>query len=163
MTSLYLHGLNSTNITRRVEWLQQFGKVVNPLLPYQNIPEVYQKIEKLIQKYPPDVIVGSSMGGFLGFHLGNYYRIPTLLLNPALLMSVLVRPDNRLLASDTKHTICLGKKDQVIIPEITKQLLIEWRQRYKIFEYDIEHQTPFEVFLDVAKKSGLFSGRKVNF
>ena len=156
MTTLYLHGLNSTNITRRVEWLQQFGKVINPLMSYKNIPKAYQQIEKLIQKYHPDVIVGSSMGGFFGFHLGNYYRIPTLLLNPALIMSVLVRPDNRQLVSDTKHTICLGKNDPVIIPEITKQLLQEWQQRYKIFEYNIEHQTPLEVFTDVAEKSGLF-------
>ena len=159
MTTLYLHGLNSTNQNERTEWLQQFGNVVNPLLSYQNIPVTYQKIEKLIQKFRPNVIVGSSMGGYLGFHLGNYYHIPTLLLNPALIMSILVRPDNRLLASDTKHTISLGKYDTVIRPEITKQLLQEWQQRYQIFEYDIEHQTPFEVFLDVAAKSGLFNGK----
>ncbi len=160
MTTLYLHGLNSTNITSRTKWLQRFGKVVNPLLSYQNIPEAYKKIEKLIQHHSPDVIVGSSMGGFFGFHLGNYYRIPTLLLNPALIMSVLIRPDNRQLASDTEHIISLGKRDPVIIPDITKQLLKEWQQRYKIFEYDIEHQTPFEVFLDVAAKSGLFSKKQ---
>ena len=160
MTTLYLHGLNSTNITPRTDWLEQFGKVINPSLSYQNIPDTYRTIEKLIQKYHPDIIVGSSMGGYLGFHLGNYYRIPTLLLNPALIMTVLVRPDNRFFASDAKHTISLGKKDPVIIPEITKQLLKEWRQRYQIFEYDIEHQTPFEVFLDVAAKSGLFSKKQ---
>ena len=157
MTTLYLHGLNSTNISSRTEWLQQFGTVVNPLLSYQNIPEAYQKIEKLIQKHQPDVIVGSSMGGYLGFHLGNYYRIPTLLLNPALIMSILVHPDNRHLATDTKHTISLGRRDPVIIPEITKQLLQEWQQRYQIFEYDIEHKTPLEVFTDVAVKSELFA------
>ena len=160
MTTLYLHGLNSSNISLRTDWLQQFGTVINPLLSYKNIPETYQKIEKLIHTFHPDVIVGSSMGGYLGFHLGNYYRIPTLLLNPALIMSILVRPDNRFLASDTKHTISLGKNDPVIRPEITKRLLQDWQQRYQIFEYEIEHQTPFEVFLDVATKSGLFVERK---
>lgn len=157
MTTLYLHGLNSTNISLRTEWLQQFGTVINPLLSYKNIPKTYKKIEKLIQQYQPDAIVGSSMGGYLGFHLGNYYRIPTLLLNPALIMTVLIRPDNRHLASDTKHTVSLGKNDPIIRPEITKQLLKEWEQHYQIFEYNIEHQTPFEVFLDVTNKSGLFS------
>ncbi len=156
MTTLYLHGLNSYNQTRRTEWLQQFGKVVKPLLSYQNIPKTYQILEKLVQNHRPDVIVGSSMGGFFGFYLGNYYRIPTLLLNPALLMSVLVCPDIRLSASDTKHSISLGKYDDVIRPEITKRLLKDRRQRYQIFEYDIGHQTPFEVFTDVAVKSGLF-------
>ena len=157
MTVLYLHGLNSTNVNERTRWLQQYGLVINPLLSYKNIPETYQKIEKLIHKFRPDVIVGSSMGGYLGFFLGNYYRIPTILLNPALIMSILVHPDNRFLASDTKHTISLGKYDTVIYPEITKQLLKDLRQRYQIFEYDIEHQTPFEVFLDIATKSELFN------
>ncbi len=156
MTSLYLHGLNSVNQNSRTDWLQQFGKVVNPLLSYSNIPETYQYLEKLVQKNCPDVIVGSSMGGYFGFHLGNYYRIPTLLLNPALVMTLLVRPDNRLLATDTKHTISIGKYDTVIRPEITLQLLKEWRLPYQIFEYETEHQTPFEVFVDAAKKSGLF-------
>ncbi len=156
MTTLYLHGLNSTNLNQRTEWLQQFGKVVNPLLSYQNIPKTYQILEKLIKKFRPDVIVGSSMGGFLGFHLGNYYRIPTLLLNPALIMSLIVHPDKRYSVTDTEHTISLGKHDTVVQPEITKRLLQEWQQRYRIFEYNIEHQTPFEVFTDAAVKSGLF-------
>ncbi len=156
MTTLYLHGLKSTNLNERTDWLQQFGKVVNPLLSYRNIPVTYRMLEKLVKKFRPTVIVGSSMGGFLGFHLGNYYRIPTLLLNPALVMSLIVRPDNRYIATDTLHTISLGKYDTVVQPEITKKLLKEWRQHYQIFEYDIEHRTPFEVFEDAALKSGLF-------
>ena len=156
MTSLYLHGLNSVNQNRRTDWLEQFGKVVNPLLSYRNIPETFQYLEKLVKKYRPDVIVGSSMGGYFGFHLGNYYRIPTLLLNPALVMTLLVRPDNRLLATDTKHNISIGKYDTVIRPKITLQLLKEWQLPYQIFAYETEHQTPFEVFVDAAEKSGLF-------
>ncbi len=156
MTTLYLHGLNSTNQNNRTDWLQQFGKVVNPLLSYQNIPIAYRHLEKLVQKFHPDVIVGSSMGGYLGFHLGNYYRIPTILLNPALIMTTLVRPDNRALATDTKHTISLGKKDIVINPQLTKNLLDSWQTHYQIFEFDMGHETNFEVFKTVCLKSNLF-------
>ncbi len=156
MTTLYLHGLNSTNQNSRTDWLKQFGKVVNPLLTYRNIPETYQYLEKLIQKFLPDIIVGSSMGGYFGFHLGNYYRIPTLLLNPALVMTLLVRPDNRLLATDTIHHISMGKHDKIIKPDISIQLLKDWQVSYKIYTYDTDHETPFEIFVDAAGKSGLF-------
>ena len=156
MTSLYLHGLNSTNVNDRTEWLSQFGKVVNPLMHYQNYPENYRYLEKLVQKYHPDVIVGSSMGGYMAFHLGNYYRIPTILLNPALIMTTIVKPDNRLLATDVKHYISLGKNDEVIVPDITKKLLKYWQVQFQIFEFNIGHETPFEVFEKLCLNSGLF-------
>jgi len=156
MTSLYLHGLNSTNVNDRTEWLSQFGKVVNPLMHYHNYPENYRYLEKLLQKNHPDVIVGSSMGGYMAFHLGNYYRIPTILLNPALIMTTIVKPDNRLLATDAKHYISLGKNDEVIVPEITKKLLKYWQVSYQIFEFNIGHETPFEVFEKLCLNSGLF-------
>jgi len=156
MTSLYLHGLNSTNVNDRTEWLSKFGKVINPLMQYQNYPENYEYLEKLVQKYHPDVIVGSSMGGYMAFHLGNYYRIPTLLLNPALIMTTIVNPDNRLLATDAKHYISLGKNDEVIPPETTKKLLKYWQVPHQILEFDIDHETPFEVFEKFCLSSGLF-------
>ena len=156
MTSLYLHGLNSTNVNDRTEWLSQFGKVVNPLMHYQNYPENYRYLEKLMQKYHPDVIVGSSMGGYMAFHLGNYYRIPTILLNPALIMTTIVKPDNRLKATDAMHYISLGKNDEVISPDITKKLLEDWQVPYHIFEFNIGHETPFKVFEKICINSGLF-------
>jgi len=156
MTSLYLHGLNSTNLNTRTDWLHQFGKVVNPLIQYKNYPDNYRHLEKLVVKFKPKVIIGSSMGGYLGFHLGNYYRIPTILLNPALIMTTIVKPDVRLLATDTLHTISLGLQDDIINPLQTKQLLIDWQVRHQIFEFDMGHQTDFDIFKIVCLQSGLF-------
>jgi esterase/lipase len=156
MTTLYLHGLNSTNVNDRTRWLSNFGKVVNPLMHYRNYPENYKYLEKLVQKYHPDVIVGSSMGGYMAFHLGNYFRIPTILLNPALIMTTIVKLDNRLWATDAKHYISLGKNDEVIPPDTTKKLLKYWQVPYQIYEFDIGHETPFEVFEKICINSNLF-------
>jgi hypothetical protein len=157
MTSLYLHGLNSVNVGSRADWLQQFGKVINPLMQYRNYPENFQFLDKLIIQHHPDIIVASSMGGYFAFHLGNYYRIPTILLNPALLMTNIVKPDNRLLASDTLHTISIGKDDDVIPPWTTRAVLQQLQANHQIFEYNIGHKTSFDVFVDVCQKSGVFN------
>ena len=156
MHSLYLHGLNSSNKGERADWLQQFGSIANPLMDYNNYPKDFQQIEKLILAQRPDVIVASSLGGYFAFHLGNYYRIPTILLNPALLMTNIVKPDNRLLASDTFHTISIGKNDDIIPPWTTRAVLQQLHANHRIFEYEIGHETPFEVFVSVCEKSGLF-------
>ncbi len=156
MTSLYLHGLNSTNVNDRTDWLKQFGKLINPLMVYQNLPMNFQYLEKLVRRFKPDVIVGSSMGGYMAFHLGRYYRIPTILLNPALIMATIIKPDNRLLASDSMHYISLGVKDEVIPPHTTKLLLKYWQAPHQIYEYDMGHETSFEVFKEVCLKTGLF-------
>jgi len=156
MTSLYLHGYNSTNQNDRTEWLQQFGTVVNPLMHYRNFPEDYRFIEKLLLKNRPDVIVASSMGGYFAYHLGNYYRIPTVLFNPALAYSHIIKPDNRQLATDTLHHICLGKNDRVIPPVSTLKALEQWRARTRIYTFDMGHETSFDVFLEVCQQTGLF-------
>jgi len=155
MTTLYLHGYNSTHQNARTDWLQKLGKVINPLMQYRNFPWDFQYLEKLVLQHRPDWIIGSSMGGYFAFHLGNYYRIPTVLLNPALLMTNIVRPDNRLAPTDSLHTISLGIKDDIIPPQSTRAVLQQLKARYQIFEYNIGHQTDFEVFLDICKKAGL--------
>jgi len=155
MNILYLHGYNSTNKNARTEWLQLKGKVINPLMSYGNFPQDYKFLEKLVQLHRPDWIIGSSLGGYFAFHLGNYYRIPTVLLNPALLMTNIVRPDNRIAPADTLHTISLGIKDEVIPPESTYAVLKQLKARYQIFEYNTGHETGFEIFTDICAKAGL--------
>jgi pimeloyl-ACP methyl ester carboxylesterase len=156
MTSLYIHGLNSTNVNLRTDWLKQYGKVLHPLMAYHNLPLDYQYLDKLVQHYKPEVIVGSSMGGYMAFHLGQYHHIPTILLNPALIMTNIIKPDNRQMAGDTIHYISLGKNDEIIPPITTKLLLNQWQVPHHIFEYEMGHETDFKIFKEVCLKSGLF-------
>ncbi len=156
MKVLYLHGLNSTNINDRTHWLSQYAQVINPLMQYDNIPESYKYLEKLVLKHKPDLIIGSSMGGFLAYHLGNYYGIPTVLLNPALVMKMIVKPDNRIFPVKNTHYIAIGKEDDVVPPVTTKALLEEDRVNHFIKEYDRGHETPLEDFIEICKFSGYF-------
>ena len=157
MKILYLHGYNSTNLNERTQWLSRFGKLYHPLMKYKNIPEDYKFLDKLVNKHRFDVIVASSMGGFMAFHLGNYYNIPTVLLNPALIMTMIVRPDIRPLATDTKHFICLGKYDDVIPPFTTKNILKQFQAHYFIKEYEAKHKISIDIFKDICKTSGIFN------
>ncbi len=156
MTVLYLHGYNSTHQNARTDWLKQFGKIVNPPMAYRNFPLDYRYLENLVIEHRPDVMVASSMGGYFAFHLGNYYRIPTVLLNPALLVQHIVKPDIRVFATDTIHHIILGQYDEVIPPESTKAILKQTKARYRLYEFDMGHKTPFDIFEEVCRKSGLF-------
>ncbi len=156
MISLYLHGLNSTNLNDRTKWLEQFGRVINPLMSYRNLPADYRVIEKLIKKYRPQVIVGSSMGGYFGFHLGNYFGIPTVLFNPALIMTTIVNPVVKPMAVAGFHYISLGMQDDIIPPHSTKALLNYWQVPFQIYPINLGHETPFKVFTDVCQKTGLF-------
>ncbi len=156
MKILYLHGYNSTNINPRTEWLSQFGKVYHPLMKYKNIPKDYKWLDKLVNKHRFDVIVASSMGGFMAFHLGNYYNIPTVLLNPALIMTMVVRPDIRQLATQTKHFIGLGIYDDVIPPYTTRKILNDYNSNFAIKEFDTGHKISLEIFTEICNNSGLF-------
>jgi len=157
MSILYLHGLDSTNQNERTEWLSKQDDLVNPLMQYCNYPLDYQYLEKLVIQHKPKAIVASSLGGYFAFHLGNYYNIPTILMNPALLLTRIVKPDNRALATQSQHFISLGLKDDVIPPFTTIAFLKENKVRYDLHTYDIGHETDFEVFLDICTRSNLFS------
>jgi len=156
-TYLYLHGLNSTNKNDRTDWLEQFGKVVNPLMEYRNYPKNFKYLEKLVLQYRPRVIIGSSLGGFFAFHLGNYYNIPTILLNPALLVTNITKPDNRAYATAALHTISIGTDDQIIPPFTTFAVLEQLKAKYQAYSFSIGHETPFDVFVNICQKSGLFT------
>jgi len=152
---LYLHGLNSTHQNDRTDWLQKIGNVINPPMIYKNFPLDYRFLEKLIIQNRPAWIIGSSLGGYFAFHLGNYYRIPTVLLNPALSLTNIVRPDNRLAPTDAMHTISLGIKDEIVSPAGTKAVLQQLKARYQIIESNIGHETTFEVFKKACVLAGI--------
>ncbi len=156
MKILYLHGLNSTNLNERTDWLSGYGKVIHPLMDYSNIPAAYKYAERLVKKYKPDIIVGSSMGGFLAYHLGNYTGTPTVLLNPALVMGLIVKPTNKIYPVKNKHYIALGTQDEVIPPFTTKKILKEDNARAFIKEYARGHETPPEDFIDICKNTPFF-------
>ena len=96
------------------------------------------------------------MGGFLAYHIGNYYSIPTILLNPALIMKLVVNPTNKVFPVKNRHYLAIGIEDEVISPSTTKKLLQEDKVLYFIKEFKRGHETPQKDFITICKSTNLF-------
>ena len=85
MKIFYLHGLESTNNSSKVDFMRSLGHDVHAeYMDYRKVLDLYAKTLNSINDFNPDLIVGSSMGGYFAYHLGTHYKTNLLLLNPAL-------------------------------------------------------------------------------
>ncbi|MGB4655538.1 MAG: YqiA/YcfP family alpha/beta fold hydrolase [Bacteroidales bacterium] len=117
---LYIHGYAGTGKGRTVQGLNKLlGDEVEIHAPYfaynfSTVAEIEQYIEKAkkaMHEFRPDVVIGSSFGGFITTFLNGYSRI---LINPCLLPSeraYLLSPEmspeeiEKLKALETSHDI----------------------------------------------------------
>ena len=106
---VYLHGFLSSANSQKGRWLFQqvqienlqiqcaseilsvpiFKEIMTPTYPISSPSASIQKVETLlqdlmIQNNNPIVLMGSSMGGFYAQFLGQKYKLPYIMINPAL-------------------------------------------------------------------------------
>ncbi len=115
---LYVHGLDSYPHEQRLEWLRSAGHRVWALhLNYREQADAFFLLEKVIVSEGIDFVVGSSLGGRLGFWLGEKHGIPGLLFNPALAMEI---PGLQVPVMEPTRCparwIVLGETDEVVDP-----------------------------------------------
>jgi predicted esterase YcpF (UPF0227 family) len=150
MNVWYLHGLESAVGGPKVDFLREVAdEVYAPAMDYTNqklFGELYTDIRI---KGKPDLIIGSSMGGYFADALGSHFDIEVLLFNPALHSRSI---DISLPYGETNWTrhMVVGTEDDIIDPKLTKVLK-------GIFDTWIEiegmgHRTPLNVFKDIYKK-----------
>ena len=91
MQIIYLHGFQSSPMSKKGQQLQQYCTTVEHAdvhLPDLNKPpkHVLRDISKLIESLPLDhvALVGSSLGGFYATYLVAKYGCPAVLINPAM-------------------------------------------------------------------------------
>ena len=117
MNILYLHGLESKLSDEKRVLLEKYGTVIAPDLDYKLNPDMIQNLNDEYKDQDINAIIGSSMGGFAGFHLANSLGICALLYNPALPYRNSV-VQNIPLHLSKKHSplmrIVLGGQDEVI-------------------------------------------------
>jgi len=113
---LYLHGLEGNLSDDKRKVLQQIGEVWGHDIDYRK-PKILHELVQQATEFKPDFIIGSSMGGYIGFMISKILNIPCLLFNPAFPyrtiepdISGVEIPENK----SAKTTIILGKKDQTI-------------------------------------------------
>jgi len=155
MKILFLHGLESQPNCTKVEWLKAQGHhVYNPTLDYKN-KDQFNECKKIIKAFLPELIIGSSMGGYFALELAKIYDIPVMLLNPAL-HSRSFEPVVEKLDPDLEFHplvfIGLGKYDKVINYAKTLNILDDnalcfFRGNY--LKGDHGHRTPLDFFKTV--------------
>ena len=152
---LYLHGLESKQGGPKVEFLANEFIVHAPVMDYTD-PDLNIKLLFTMQDLKPDLIIGSSMGGYVADILAEKYGVPAILFNPALhnrsfetAISYSVEGEQAELQE--KKVVVLGKDDEVIPPYITK-IMLENNFNYKIVLEEMGHQTPLNIFIDTINK-----------
>ncbi|WP_327018368.1 YqiA/YcfP family alpha/beta fold hydrolase [Croceibacter atlanticus] len=156
MHILYLHGLDGSLSNEKRSILEQYGKVEAPNLDYREHPNI---IKMLVENYSNsdfDFILGSSMGGFVGYHISNIWNTPSLLFNPALAYRSVHQdiPTYELRDKNFK-TLVLGVDDDVITPVSTLDFIshqLETNINFNIkIRQGLGHRIPVEVFEEEAK------------
>jgi predicted esterase YcpF (UPF0227 family) len=148
---LYLHGLESNQGGPKVDFLANEFIVHAPKMDY-NDPELNIKMFFTMQDLKPDLIIGSSMGGYVADILAEKYGVPAILFNPALhnrsFDPAIEYPiEGEQADLQERKVVVLGKDDDVIPPYITK-LMLENNFNYKIVLEEMGHQTPLNIFID---------------
>ncbi|WP_026977728.1 YqiA/YcfP family alpha/beta fold hydrolase [Flavobacterium tegetincola] len=152
MTLLYLHGLESKLSETKRTILEAFATVIAPDMDYHNNPNVYQELLKEYKNETIDCIIGSSMGGFMGYHVAMTLGCPALLFNPALAKRSAVQniPDTINPSVDQQISIVLGGKDEVVDPKTTLDYLSKHFNKTVQLQVkvrpELEHPIPLEIF-----------------
>ena len=145
---LYLHGLESKQGGPKVKFLRTRCSVYAPSMDYRS-NQLSENISKM-EEFKPDLIIGSSMGGYLAHIMSKHLRVPAILFNPALHSRPFeLKIDSSTIpqgTGDIKQILLLGKKDNIIDPETTKKILGNNHQ-YIIEEGEHAHRTPLDVFI----------------
>lgn len=151
MTILYIHGLNGSLIPEKRAILERYGKVESPSIDYENNADSISWLYDQYKDRKIDLIMGSSMGGFAGYHLSKLLQLPALVFNPALAERSVVQniPKTPETNRGLIH-IVLGSKDPVVNPKDTLHFLgdlLMQEQDYRMsICHDLEHRIPLDVF-----------------
>ena len=152
---LYLHGLESKQGGPKVEFLANEFCVHAPAMDYTD-PYLAVKVAHIMENFQPDLIIGSSMGGYVADILAEKYGVPAILFNPALhnrsFDPAIEYPiEGEQAELQERKVVVLGKNDEVIPPYLTK-IMLESNFNYKIVLEEMGHQTPLNIFIDTINR-----------
>lgn len=146
MRVVFLHGLESGFVKSKFDLMNdRFDDVLYPTIDYRK-PNIFNKILFDIKEFNPDYIIGSSIGGWLGYCYSTIFNKPALLFNPAFInRSVDIKVDEGF--HRPFQTLVIGRLDDVIDP---KESMVWYSKNFngssRIHFEDIGHRIPIEVF-----------------
>lgn len=163
MKVAFFHGLESSPKSEKNSALnREFDGVYAPPMDYKD-PGLFERVLRDIKRDQPDLLIGSSMGGWFAYCISTLTGIPTLLFNPAF-QGRTMEPEIRIGNKSSNHVIVFGKADDLIIPAAT----IDWISRNGIGDFDWYweshgHRTPISSFTKWIKKmKSKLSENKIN-
>jgi predicted esterase YcpF (UPF0227 family) len=152
MTCLYLHGYNSSLSAEKRTILKKHYTIVAPTINYDE-DNINAVIEKAIAEQKINVIIGSSLGGYIGYYLAENFNIPCLLFNPAFASERtneinFIKPETTYTKQAVTY-IVLGKRDDVLDFQKTVSCIdgeIYDLKCYIKIHPSLQHQIPVNVF-----------------
>ncbi|MGO1752549.1 MAG: YqiA/YcfP family alpha/beta fold hydrolase [Psychroflexus sp.] len=151
MNILYLHGLKGNLTQEKREILEAYGHVHAPTISYEDDKNVITNLKNEFSQHSIDFVIGSSLGGFAGFHLANIFQKSALLFNPALASQSVQQevPEYVSNKRNLKHVV-LGAKDEIVNPSETLSFLsnhLKTNTAFTInYRLDLAHRIPVEIF-----------------
>jgi hypothetical protein len=148
---LYLNGYQSKLIPPKKETLLEYGELIAPYIDHHKEKDIYLNLEKVVKEEGIDLIIGSSMGGALGFLLSSNFNIPALLFNPAVpYYEGDFKPNGEITAY---QKVVLGKLDRIILSNKTLAYLSSYELPTLKVDMlpDLEHSIPVIVFQEQIK------------
>ena len=150
MNTLYIHGLDSSPKVEKTNIINAYSPVEALHLDYRKQPDSFEILSKLIIDKKISHIIGSSLGGYLGFWLAEEFGLPCLLFNPAIGLRSIelnIEVDNR---TCPYRLIVIGEKDDVVIPKSTLLFLKKHKStlcKQRIITCnDLAHQIDLDTF-----------------
>ncbi len=161
MRILYIHGLDSRPNPERISSLESNGHQVFALhLDYRTEPSSYLKLKQYAKGEQVEFIVGSSLGGLMGFWLGEELGLPCLLFNPAVYFgreNANIQLENRI--GCPRRWVVIGEKDEVVDPQISYQYfedIAPQSQAQRVIRCQwLGHQIDPDTFREVQRWVGL--------
>ncbi len=165
MKIAYLHGLESTIDKKDPKIIfmhERFGEVYAPSINYKD-PSTFNKLLNEIKRLKPNLIVGSSMGGYVSYLIGSKLSIPTLLFNPAVVGRSFDPVVDTTGLKGTSNTVYFGKNDKVISGTDVRAYFNEMDVgSFSYNYYNGEHRVPADVFISAIKNILQIKENKLN-
>lgn len=149
---LYLHGLESKVGGVKETYLRENNKVLAPSLDYSKPLDLSGLVSDTYQ-FNPDLIIGSSFGGYYAEMVARFTKTEVLLLNPQIMPDLFKLPSHihvKARRYGHKRTIILGMKDDIVPPKVTKDY---YKDKAKFIELkNVGHRIPLKEFVDIYNK-----------
>lgn len=150
MKVAFFHGLESSEKSEKSQYLKANFNAWCPAMDYKN-PKLFDEVLAHIQSDKPDLLIGSSMGGWFAYCISTLTGIPTLLLNPAV-QGRSMEPKVHLGNLKANHSVVLGIEDIVIDPAKTKSWFKgNCKGKYEFHMERIGHRTPNPIMVKHLK------------